>query len=222
MLERAQFIGRLAGATQFVFAVILGVVASLHFEPSAVSRGTAIVATFALPGIVGLIGTASRRPALLLAAGLTSGVGSVIAFSGVTLIFLAPATMFLFAAVEMVAASVARGTSTRGGWIGGVARLGLASAIVVLVVGAGASALLVTDSACWTTTPTPLGLRIDTTPYTDGPIEIRDVGVSVECATGLISLRGAGLGALLGASAVGLALLAARRRDLPASRLAGA
>lgn len=210
MVDRSQFIGRLAGATQIIFAALLAGVSAFHFEPSFVPRSTVVLVVFALPGIVGLIGTRARRPALLIAAGLTSFVGAFIAFSGVTLIFLMPAALFLAGAFRLAW----RGPGRRGdGWLGSLAQLGFAAAIVALLIGAGASALLITDSGCWTAFQTPIGVRIELAPWSTGEMEVSSGATVGGCATGLISARGAGLGALLGSAAVGLAGLAARRRD---------
>jgi|GEM_PF-2855655 hypothetical protein len=221
MTDRSQFIGRLAGITQIVFAALIGVVASFAAEPGFIPRGAVLFMLFGLPGVIGLIGTAARRPALLVAAGLTSAIGSLIAFSGVTLIFLVPSLMFFLGAARVASVT---SDSPWGGWLHGIVQLGVGVAIVVLLVGAGASALLVTDSGCWTKFETPTGGRVETAPYSTGEIEVSSGASEAGCSTGLISLRGLGLGALLGSAAVALTVLAARRRqpvaDGPSARAA--
>lgn len=212
MAERSQFIGRLAGLTQILFAVIIGGVASLGYEVGVIPRGVVLLVLYSLPGVVGLVGVASRRPALLVAAALISFVGSFIAFSGVTLIFIVPAAMLLVGAVQI--AVHGRPDPTEG-WLARFLQVGLAAAIVVLVIGAGASALLVTDSGCWTEYRTDLGVRIETGPYSTGEMEVPAGATMTGCSTGLISLRGVGLGGLLGSAALGLALVVARRRTAP-------
>jgi hypothetical protein len=216
MSNVSQFLGRLAAATQIIFAILLGMVASFRFEPGFLPRGEVIVCVFALPGLIGLLGIRARRPALLVAAGLASGIGSFTAFSGVTLIFLIPSLLFLFGAARLGAG---RGAE-RGGWISAGAQLALAVAIVPSLVGAGAAGLLVTDAACWTAFPSPIGTRVEILPYTNGPIELTVPGSSMECAQGLISARGVGLAALLDGAAIGMALVAARRRRVAIDQVA--
>ena len=216
MPDRSQFLGRLAGTTQIVFAALIAGVAAFSFEPGFVPRSVVLFVAFAMPGVVGLIGTAARRPALLLAAGTTSAVGAFIAFSGVTLIFLVPAALFFAAAIRL-ARPPAPQPSPGSGLIARVALLGVATAFVLLLVGAGAAALLSTDAACWTTYPTPTGNRIEMGSWTTGEVSVPDGATSVSCSTGLISARGAGLGVLLATTALALAFVAARRRDATGS-----
>src|SRR5213593_383457 len=94
-------LGRLASTTQFVFAGLLAVIASADPEPGFLPRGVVIFLVFSIPALVGWLGAARSRPALLIGAGLTSFVGAFIAFSGVTLIFLIPALLFVFGAVQV-------------------------------------------------------------------------------------------------------------------------
>lgn len=210
MRGRSAFIGRLAGITQITFATIIGVLASLQFEAGFVPRGAALLVVFALPGLVGLIGVGARRPALLVAAGMASTVGAFIAFSGVTLIFLIPALLFFAGAIRLAGAPEAGAARERP--LGGLVQIVLAAAIVVLLLGAGASTLLVTDSGCWTTYRTPTGVRVETGPFSTGEMVVPLGAESATCSTGLLSARGAGLGAVLGGTALALALVTARRR----------
>lgn len=211
MRGRSAFIGRLAAITQITFAMIIGVVASFQFEAGFVPRGAALLVVFALPGLVGLIGVGARRPALLVAAGLVSTFGAFIAFSGVTLIFLIPALLFFAGAARLAGAPVAGAARERAA--SGLVQVVLAAAIVVLLLGAGASTLLVTDSGCWTMFRSGSGVRIETGPFTSGEVSVPLDAVSTACSTGLLSARGTGLGAVLGGAALALALVAARRRQ---------
>jgi hypothetical protein len=208
--DRSQFTGRLAGATQIIFAILISGFSLFQFEPGFLPRGVVLIGVFAAPGVVGLIGVHSRRPALLLAAGLASALGSFTAFSLVTLIFLIPSVLFLVGAVRLAGGNPG---SARGGLVGGIAQLALAIAIVPLLVGAGAAGLLITDSACWTTYGSGLGSRVVMQPYTNGEMELPTDATSMNCATGLISPQGVGLAVLLDGAAFGLALLATRRRS---------
>lgn len=208
--DGSRFAGRLASLTQLVFAVLISGVSALATgaSPDFVPRWAVLLVVYALPGVIGLIGVQARRPWLLIAAGLTTAVGSIVAMSGVTLIFLVPALLFLYGGARLAASSPATG----GGWARGLAQVGIAAAIVVLIVGAGSSALLSTDSACWTESRTLTGIRIELMPFSSGEMQVPDGATSLSCSTGLISARGVGLAGLLGGSALGLALIAGRRR----------
>ena len=208
-MRRAQRLGRIAAVTQLVLAGVLAGFVSLHAEMSAIPRGAILLGIFALPAVVGWIGANHGRPALVAAAAVTSGMGAFIAFSGVTLIFLMPAVLFL-------ASSLLLGVPTpgepRGGVASGAAQLVLAAAICALVVGAGASALLITDSACWRVHQTPAGSYVERLPYSNDGMTLAGDITSGGCSTGLISVRGAGLGAVLAAAALWLVSIAVRRR----------
>ena len=210
MSDRSQFTGRLAGATQIIFAILISGFSLFQFEPGFLPRGVVLIGVFAAPGVVGLIGVRARRPALLVAAGLTSAVGSFIAFSGVSLIFLIPSVLFLVGAVRLASGNLG---SPRGGWTSGLAQALIAVAIVPLLIGAGASGLLITDSACWTTYGSGLDSHIVVQPYTNGEMELPTDATSMHCATGLISPQGVGLAVVLDGAALGLAFLATRRRS---------
>jgi hypothetical protein len=207
-VRTGQRLGWYAAVTQLVFALVLGGLASLHAEPSFVSRGSVLLSAFALPAIVGWIGVQRRRPTLVGAAALTSGVGAFIAFSGVTLIFLLPAAMFLAGALLL---SVPARGEAGGGLASATAQVVLAAVVCALVMAAGASALLITDSACWITHQGPTGTWIEALPYSNGPMTFGGDAANGGCSTGLLTLRGVGLGALLGTGAIILAALAARR-----------
>ena len=204
----SQFIGHLACVTQLTFAVLIGAVASIRFEPGFAPRGTVLLVLYALPGLVGLLGVAARRPALLLAAGVASLIGAFVAFSGVTLIFVIPGLLFVAGAVRLVGAATG---AVHDGWISGIAQGVLATAIVALFIGAGATVLLETDSGCWSAIRTPVGLRLERAPFATGEVALPFDAVSVGCSTGLISARGVALGTFLVGAGLVLAAVAARR-----------
>lgn len=203
--------GRLASMTQVLFAGLLAIVASFAAEPGFLPRGVVIFLVFAIPALVGWLGAVRSRPALMIGAGLTSFVGAFMAFSGVTLIFLIPALLFVFGAVQVQGSSRARG---RESIARGIARAGATFAIVVLLVGAGGSALLITDEGCWADYRDSAG-RVEPFPYTTGEISVPPTATSVGCSTGIISPRGVGLAAVLWAGAVLLAERSSRGRDAP-------
>lgn len=214
MADKSQFLGRLGSITQLTFALLVGTVASLHFEPGFAPRGIVVLVLYALPGLVGLLGVATRRPALLLAACVASAAGAFVAFSGVTLIFLVPALLFLVAAARLAGAPSG---AAHDDWIAGIAQGLLAAAVVALFVGAGAAVLLETDSECWSAVRTPFGLRLERSPFATGEIALPLDAVSMGCSTGLISARGVALGTLLAGAGLALAAVAARRPRAGAS-----
>jgi hypothetical protein len=206
----AAFPGRLAGAVQIIFAALLGGVSALAGggSPEFPPRSLVLLGVYAMPGIVGLLGVAGRRPALLLAAAAASTVGSVLAFSGVTLIFLVPAILFFYGAIRLASVRLAAGSGSASGVLAGSV---LGAVLTVLMIGSGASALLVTDERCWTTYETPGGVRYDPAPYTTGEMQVPTGALSLNCSTGVMSARGVGLAGLLGAGALGLAIATGRR-----------
>jgi len=205
----AGFAARLGAITQVVFGGLLGIVASFASEPGFLSRGAVLFLTFAVPGLVGWVGATRRRPALLVAAGVTSFVGAFVAFSGVTLIFLIPALLLLVCAVHMQVAEPSRG---RAAILPALGRAVAACAIVVMLVGAGASTLLLTDDGCWVEYRVGTEPRIQAVPYTTGEMTVPGNATSMSCSTGVISVRGVGLGGLLWAGALVLAERSSRRR----------
>lgn len=209
------FLGRLAGVTQITFAILLAAVASLRFEPGFVPRGLVLVVVFGLPGVIGLLGVANRRSSLLVAAGVASGIGSFVAFSGVTLIFLVPAFMFLSVAVRFAARPADARAGDRGGAgraLRGLVRLVGAAVIVALLVGAGWSALVITDSACWSEYKTATGTRIEVSPFSNGGA-VSTTASSTTCSSGLIAAQGVGIGGALAVAGLGLAVAVARRKE---------
>ena len=202
-------IAKLGSLTQVVFAVLLGTLASIAPEPGFLPRGVVLFTGFAMPAAVGALGVARRRPALLGAAGLTSFVGSFVAFSGVTLIFLFPAVLFAYGAVQL---QVSRPATRRDSLAGGIVRGAAAVAIVVLLVGAGASALVITDEGCWAVYRGPADARLAFLPYMAGEAVVPSGAGSVMCSTGMISPRGVGLAVLLWSGALLLADRSSRRR----------
>lgn len=203
------FAARLGAITQVLFGGILGIVASSGFEPGFLPRGLVLFALFAIPGLVGWLGVQRRRPALLVAAGLTSLVGAFVAFSGVTLIFLIPALLLVIGAVRVQVTAPPMG---RASVLPGLGRGLAACAIVAMLVGGGAAALLLTDDACWVEFGAGDGPRIQTLPYSTGEMTAQPNATSMSCSTGLISARGVALGGALWAGALVIADRTSRRR----------
>jgi hypothetical protein len=111
-------LGFLGAAVQLAFAVVLGVGAggSSDFPdpPEVVPRGLAMGLLYATPAVIGALGAIGRRRSVLAAAAAATTIGSVLSFSGVTLIFLVPG--LLFAAAAGATARAGRSTSLRSPW----------------------------------------------------------------------------------------------------------
>ena len=202
-------LARLGALTQLVFAALIDGVSGLAGdpEPDFVSRPVVLLAIFALPGLVGLLAVARHRPGAVLAAGIASAVGSFVAFSGITLIFLVPASLMLIGA--------ARVPAEPGEWRSRAVGAARGFLIAILMVGAGGSALLITDARCWTWRETPSGVVMEPAPLSTGEVEVPLGSTGSGCANGLISQRGVGLGLALGLATIGIAALPVRRRGAP-------
>lgn len=121
-------------------AITLGIAACLgvlrasndHGPLEGVVRGAVgLAALVAAPGLIGAIGAASGRRSLLFAAGIGDGLMSVLAFSGVTLVLLVPAALFL-------ATAAAQDMSGRAPGSGGTSAIRpLLTAVVTVLVGVG-------------------------------------------------------------------------------------
>lgn len=213
-----RFLGRVAVGIQLLCVVLIGAIAlgagRDTAQPELLPRPLIVLAAYAGPAIVGWLGVRRREPSLLVAAAATTFAGSFIAFSGVTLIFLVPAVLFAAGAVALEAAQA--DGRREDGVVAGLGRLLAAALIAALLLGAGAAALLVTDSACWNTYPGVSGPTFEMLPFSN-ELSPPPGATSAGCSTGLISVRGVALAGILWVAAVGLADLASRRRPgLPA------
>jgi hypothetical protein len=107
---RIRLFGGVGSALQLALAALLGVSASgpasFPNPPESIPRGLALGVLYALPAIVGALGALGERRSVLAAAAVMSTIGSVLAFSGVTLVFLAPALIFAAAAGAVAATNV--------------------------------------------------------------------------------------------------------------------
>jgi hypothetical protein len=218
-------LGFFAAENQIVLAIaLLGLVNQLRDPvgpPEPVNRGLALGLIYALPAVVGGLGAWAGRRSLLAAAAVACAIGSVLSFSGVTLLFLIPALLFAIAAV----APGRSGTAPQEGeaapragrdWAGVVKGLALAIVLVALMVGSGLSLLSLTEARCWIGEENPSGTIV----YQIVP-DIYGVSVgkgeTAGCSSAVLTLRGAVVAAVLGLAALGLAIRAAspRRHDDP-------
>jgi len=201
------FVARLGALTQIIFATLIGGVSAIAADhsPDFVARPLVLAALFALPGVVGLLGIRRERAGVVIAAAAASAAGAFIAFSGVTLIFLAPAALMAIGSVQLASGRLDDPRDF-------VPRLARAVLAVALMLAAGWSALLVTDRACYVWRETPGGVEVEPTAFATGEMSVPANASGVGCAEGLISARGVGLGLLLGGGAIAVAAVPARRR----------
>jgi hypothetical protein len=224
-------LGLFAAENQAVLAVALLALVNLVRNPvgppEPVNRGLALGLVYALPAVVGGLGAwAGRRP-LLVAAAVACTVGSILSFSGVTLLFLVPALLFAVAAIAPrrektetggLAAALSGAAAPRRGrdWSGVARGVLLAITLAALMVGSGVSLLALTEARCWIGEESPSGV-IDYRIVPDIYGVSVDKGGSAGCSSADLTVRGAVVAAILGLGALGLAVRAtiARRPDEP-------
>lgn len=101
-VRRTTVIGLAGSLVQLTFAAWLGGIAggvdAFPNPPEPVPRGLALGLLYTLPALIGALGALRRRRSMLAAAAVLSCAGSILAFSGVTLVFLVPALVFATAA----------------------------------------------------------------------------------------------------------------------------
>ena len=167
---------------------------------------TGFFAIWAGPGIVGLIGAAKRRREILVGAGLACLPLAVLSFSGVTLIFLAPAILLLYAGL--------RDPARRGSLSPQRHRPLLSIAILALLIGA-IGGLFATETVCWQTLADGT-VRLDPAnagAIGGGEVTIGDGVGAAGCSTGEMSLVGSAIAIACVGGAAGLALRVRRSSD---------
>ena len=179
-------VGLLGALIQLVFAVVLGGFLSGITAPTgdAVPRPLVVFLLYAAPGLVALLGARSQRRSLLVAAALPLVPGSILSFSGVTLIFVLPAILMVAGAAGIARPRVSSGASRIDG-----AGVGVAVSIAALLVAAGWAMLL--------------GFTRDT--CSSGAND------TASCGSALISIEGIAVGLALQLAALALAAWWARR-----------
>jgi hypothetical protein len=138
--------GRIAVVADLVITGLFTafLLAATDSHGDAVPRPVALAAFYASTAVVGWLGVIRGRRSLLVAAALPLFPGAVLSFSGVTLIFLIPAFLF-------VAAAVAIPASARS-WPSQALGLGLALTIPSLIIAAGWAVLFgLSEERCFTT-----------------------------------------------------------------------
>lgn len=194
-------LARAAAISAVVATVALASIAATDANPSpgAVPRWVILTAVYGTTAAIGCLGAIARRTELLAAAGAIYLPGALLAFSGVTLMFLLPASMF-------IAASTRRSEAGLLGPGGGLRLV----ALVGLVLGAGAALLTMTETVCWQEWPTAAGSRIVRVPATDeGSISLGPNGpIAAGCDGGVTRPDGIVLGGILLGGAASIAALA--------------
>jgi hypothetical protein len=249
----------IAGGAAVAFSVGIWVLARSQGglnPPDLVPRPLVSAILLATPGVLGWIGAATERRTLLVAAGILCTFQSVIAFSGVTLIYLVPGIMFLRAAaadpdattgrqirplnivlaallsvpialfvivtvgllgivlliaiVMITALAAGRGSETGSRAVTG-RDVGLGVAVVLLVIGAWAATLAITETTCWEARQAPDGgLAWERIPPTDELTVGADV-VASTCGSGTLTPTGIVIAATLLVGALAIAAVPAGR-----------
>ncbi len=201
MAARPGLIGVVA---QLIFAAMLGAIGLLVAEPSPepLPRGVALGLLLAAPAAVGWLGTVAGRRSLLLAAIVADLAAVPLSFTGITLLFLVPATLFVAESARVPHRDEAIGVRLGRALVG--------AGIAGLLVGAGFALLALTEPLCWTATPGPGGLSFTIVPETAG-VQIGG-GQSAGCNSAALTLQGIGLAAVLAFGAIALAFRSAGGR----------
>ncbi len=90
----------IAAGCSLALAAIAARASDTFSPPEEVPRPLVLAVLFATPAVIGALGAVSGRRVLLLVAGTLCLFQSVLAFSGVTLIFLVPSLVFFYAALK--------------------------------------------------------------------------------------------------------------------------
>ena len=213
MSEASRRLAWIAGGAAIAFSVAIWVLARSQGglnPPDLVPRPLASAVLLATPGVLGWIGVATGRRTLLVAAGILCIFQSVIAFSGVTLIYLVPGIVFLRAAAAASDATTRRQAVTG-------RDVGLGAAVVLLVIGAWAATLAITETTCWEARQAPDGgLAWERIPPTNELTAGADI-VASTCGSGTLTPAGIVIAATLLVAAIGIAAVPLGRAALRAT-----
>lgn len=141
--DRARPLGASVGLVIVGMAVVLGIVIQYQPRdpgpPEDLPRALALLAAYATPGLLALIGALQGRPAIVVAAGVLSFAGSV--FSVATIAFAVPGVVLILLGLRM-----RHGRTHRRDEL-------VVAAFVMLLVGGGAVApLVMAEERCWQAT----------------------------------------------------------------------
>jgi hypothetical protein len=200
--DQARRLSRIVGVLVLAMAMALGAfIASQPGDPSPpedVPRALAIPALYATMGLLAIIGAWRRRPAIVVAAGVLCLIGAIVSVA--TIPFVVPGVLLLVLGARIRAAAARHGPETV-----------IAVAAVVLVVGAAASLLGLTEQRCWAATgsrasPTYTVIQCDD----QGSIAAGSDIFATGLASGVLSSRGGLVAAALLLGALTLAVATGR------------
>jgi hypothetical protein len=262
MSARARRLAWIAGGAAIAFSAAIWVLARSQGgldPPDLVPRPLASAILLATPGLLGWIGAATDRRTVIVAAGVLCLFQSVIAFSGVTLIYLVPGIIFLRAAAAephpdtdtrrpirplnvvlaaLLSIPIALVVIVNLGLLGIVLLIlivmvtGIASsrrsgtappsvtgrdvargtAVVLLVVGAWAATLAITETTCWIARDAAGGgLAWERIPPTD-ELTVGPEIVASSCTSGTMTPTGLAVAGLLLIAALGVTVVPLPRR----------
>lgn len=160
-------------------------------------RPVALFVLFAIPAAIGLVGAATRRRSLFVAAGVICLLQSYLSFSLVTLGFMVPALILLTLGGSDRWPNAARETR----------RSVIASIVVVgLTLGAWAATLAFTEDVCWSATRASNGsLTYQQIPVT-AVMTVPAGGFASGCDGGTLTIEGMGVGGVLAVGAIAIAM----------------
>ena len=156
------------------------------------------------PAIVGAIGAANGRREILVGAGLSYAWMAVLSFSGVTLILLVPALLFLYAGLRTPRR--AAGAGRRDGPL-------LAVAIIALLAGSFAGLFATLETVCWERSADgTVRTQPEVIDANEGELPVgNDDVIASGCAGGQVSPLGSAIVVACVAAAAALAVGAGRR-----------
>lgn len=208
--DRLAAVGWIAVGFGFAATIWIGLVRGAATDEIGPGLSAESIVAFAVliagPAMVGTVGMATRRREVLVGAGLAYLPLAVLSFSGVTLVLLIPAVLFLYAGTRP---SVPRaGLASR--HVRPVVALAIAGVLTLGLIGL----LATTTAVCWEET-------------SDGSIRVREVpaaelssGVEVAigaddvvvsgCSSGVVSMVGALVVSICVVAAIGVAARSGR------------
>jgi hypothetical protein len=188
-----------------VYALVVVVLPFVLYDdprpPWWLDRPIALFLLFALPAVIGAAGALCRVRSLMVAAGVVTLCQAYVAFSGVTLGFVLPAAVLIWAGGT---GSTSRTWPGRSASIGGIA-------VIALTVAAWLSLLSLTGPRCWAGERTVDGtIRLVEVAATDaalhGPAEVPAWGGG--CGSAELSPQGMGVSAVFAIGALAVTTVA--------------
>lgn len=196
--------GLFAAVLIVAFGLLVAVLPLLLYDeprsPWWVYRPVALFGLFSVPAAIAVIGTISRRPTLLVAAGAICLAQAYVSFSLVTIGFLVPAILLLVL-----------GAGGRSPDAPPEPRRAYAAsaAVFALTIAAWVGTLGLTEEVCWTSTANLDGsLHYERVPVSDTMTVLPGQSTS-GCDGGTLTVEGMGIGGVLAIGAVAIAAASA-------------